>query len=599
MKSKKVVVLFVALVAMACCLAACTKKNEGLYFNNFVSQKQYSGAEQKLSFSEEVSVFSYDVENDVFVTVRPVLNNYVDEGFVYLYGLASATEEYKAPSYHSVISINGDYAIVTKPAVVGDSEGNTKYTPTIGVVKFRGENSGDLTGFMTAYNNAFNQFSFVGDYIACPGTMDYPFSTATFTTFYDYSQGVMLEEFRVRCDYRYEMAIYDKYLVAKLSDHAFFYDVTEIQTDGYLTYDPRGVYIAYPEDTEAEYSDNIEVDIFYIGNGWFSRTARLKSTEEFSGYNIVYEDTNLATGESTLIYANIRCDFYNAATRSVTDKEWLIVDNVANSYYTDYYAQISSYLNNSVTFDEETGIYDYSLPYMDVSAMVKEGYSIVYYYYFPYIDSGSYQSEITFCIMDANADIININDMLMPAVFVDGIGTETSDPLYSQYYGSVHYFDKNLKKAECLPNVDGANTYATFLYHGKGVVVEKTDYATKSSKYGVVGMDGRIIVPFEYKELTPFYGEYALGSKAEGGKKWYRITEDKAEELSDVVSVRQGVYVFERYGKLGLKNYAGDILLDPVFEKLDVYEVFLTGGTFQSNYVVTVKDGISTIYTIF
>ena len=67
---------------------------------------------------------------------------------------------------------------------------------------------------------------------------------------------------------------------------------------------------------------------------------------------------------------------------------------------------------------------------------------------------------------------------------------------------------------------------------------------------------------------------------------------------SDAVNVRQGVYVYEQYGKLGLKNYAGDILLNAEYEKLDVYDVFLTGGKFQSGYVIAVKSKVNYIFTI-
>lgn len=602
MKRRFLLITIVLLCLLAAVLTGCGKKKENAYFVNFASQGQFAKAEQTLLVdSPDTSIYSYDVENDLFVTIQPVVNEYSSSGYSYLYGIASPTDGVLVkPTYNSVISIRGDYAIVTKPAVVDNGNGTASYAPTIGVIKFRGENKGDLTDFMTVYNSGFNQFFFAGDYVACPGTKTYPFSTATFTTFYDYkTAGQMLEVFKIRCGYNYTISIYDDYLVAENKDHAFFYNVNEIQTDGYLTYDERGTYIAYPEDTDSQYTDKIQMNIYYIGNGWFTRTARLKSTQKFDGYNIEYEETDLANGSTTVYYANIRCDMYNAKNKTTTDREWLIVDNVANSYYVNYYAQLSSYLNNLATFDESTGIYDYVLPYMDVSAMIKKGYSIVYYYYFPYADSGSKQSEVTFCIMDENANIITIKDMLMPSVFVDGVGTETSDPMYEQYFGSVHYFTKNLEKREQIALQERKNTYSTHIYNGIGVVAGKIDYSSKEIKYGIVSTDGKIIVPFEYDELSPFYGDYAVGSKKANGKKRYRISTDgTAVEITDAVNVRQGVYVYEQYGKLGLKNYAGDILLNAEYEKLDVYDVFLTGGKFQSGYVIAVKSKVNYIFTI-
>jgi len=599
MKKFRYAIITAALILLALCLVGCSDKNKAeTYFNGFSSQGQFTKAEQKVVIdTPDTAIFSYDVENDIFITSRPVINSYDQTGYTYLYGMVSPTEGTLCePKYTGIISINGDYAIVTKPAFIASDE---KYTSTIGVVKFRGENQGDLTAFQTAYNSSFSQFYFAGDYIACPGNKEFPFSTVPYTTFYDYSTGQMLETFKIRCGYDYEISVYEDYVVAVKKDHAFFYDVNDVQSDGFLAYDERGAYLAYPEDTDAEYTDNIEIGIFYLGNGWFSRTARLKSTEEFVGYNIMYEDVDMITGSSQIIYANIRCDFYNAKDRTTTDRQGLIVDNVANKFYTDYYAQYASYLNNSVTFDEGTGDYNYSLPYMDISALIKEGYSIVYYYYFPYIDEGSYQSEITFCVMDKAANIISLDDMLMPAVYVDGIGTETSDPLYAEYYGAVHCFDKNLKKHEMLPINEGTETYSTFIYHGKGSVAGKIDYQNKTVKYGIVSYDGKLAVPFIYDELTPFYGEYSLGSKTEGGKQWYRISANgDTEKIYDVVNVKQGSYVYNSQGKLGLKNYAGDILLEAVFDKLEVYEVFLTGGMYQTSYAIAVKDGITKIYRL-
>lgn len=599
MRKRNLSVIIALFFVLCLCLVGCSEKKESeKYFVNFSSRGQFSSVTEKLLLSDpDTSVFSYDVENDIFITVRPVINNYVSEGFVYLYGMVSAKEGVLvSPLYTDIISINGDYAIVTKPAFIASEN---KYAQTIGVVKFRGENKGDLTDFMTIYNAGFSQFYFVGDYIACPGNKELPFSTFPYSTFYDYSTGKMLEVFKVRCDCTYQISIYDDYLVAVGDDHAFFYDTKDIQSDGYLAYDKRGGYLAYPEDTEAEYSDKIDVNIYYVGNGWFSRTSRLKSTEEFVGYNIIYEEADTSLGTTITYYANIRCDFYNAKERSTTDRQGLIVDNVANVYYTDYYSQFASYLNNAVTFDESTGEYDYHLPYMDISAIIKDGFSIVYYYYFPYIDSGSYQSEITFCIMDKNANIISLDGMLMPTVYVDGVGTETSDPFYEEYYGSVHYFDDNLNRKEQVALETGKNTYNTYLYHEKGTVAGKINYEDKSVKYGIVGTDGKIFVPFEYDELTPFYGQYAMGSKAEGGKKWYRISANgEITQVYDVVNVRQGVYVYQQFGKLGLKNYAGEVLIEAEYDSLDVYELFLTGGTFQTDYVITVKDGVTRIYEL-
>ncbi len=595
-------------LVVALCLTGCEDKdkNESEYFVSFLSQGQFSTVTERFTLEgEQTQIYSYDVEEDVFVTIRPVLNDYVSDGYIYLYGIVGSDGTvYAQPTYYSVVAIQGDFAIVTKPGIVIE-EGTPSFVPTVGVIRFRGEGVTapiDLTDFLVAYNTSFNQYAFVGEYVVCPGNKDYPFSTANFSTFYDCSTGRLLEKFAVRCDITYEFAAYDDYLVAKGKDHAFFYNVTEIEEDGYLFYDrDKSGYIAFPEDTEGEFTENIELDIYYLGNGWFSRTARLVSEEVFQGYNMIYEDFNTTTGETTTVYALIKCDFYNAKFRSQEDKQGLIVDNVANEYYTDYYAQMGSALNNMNAYDENTGIYDYALPYMDVSAMVKKGYSIVYYYYFPYVDRDDAHAEITFCIMQGGK-VIHLEDMLMPTVFVDGVGTETSDPLYEQYYGNVSYFDTKLDRHDLISLTDDISTYATYVHHNGGTVASQIDKNNVTIKYGCVNKEGRIIVPFVYDELSPFYGEYAIGSKKVNGKEWYRIDKDGNEQkLDDVVNVRQGVYVYEYHGKLGLKNYAGDIIIEASYDRLDVYDVFLTGNRYQTSYVIagTGEDGMINKTTVF
>lgn len=592
-------VLFVMVLALI--LTGCKDKNkDNIYFNDFQSRFQFNFAEAGVSFSENVSVYSYDVENDVFVTFMRVINVYDESEYLFLFGLSSADEEYVVPQYTSVISINGDYAVVAKPAAGTDSSGNTVLKPTVGVIKFRGDNVGELTDFNVPYESSYNQFAFVGDYIVCPGLKEMPLSSFNFSTFYDYSRGRMLEVFRVRCGTDYIFYNYDKYLVAQGGDHAFFYETDSVLPDGYLSLDERGAYLAYPEDEEGEYTEAITVNIYYLGNGWFSRTARLESTAAFEGYNILYEKADANTGETQLVYANIRCDFYDAKSRSSTEKDWLIVDAVANEYTEDYYAQMASYLNNLATFDESTGRYEYSLPYLDASKLIKKGYSIVYYYYFPYVESGSYQSEITFCIMDTQAKVISLEDMLMPTAFVDGVGVETSDPMYEEYYGSIYCYDKALNKKNLASNEGGVKTYSTYLYHERGIVSGEISYQNSTVYYGIVDKEGRQIIPFIYDELSPFYGGYAIGSRTVNGTvKTYRIGTDGTETLiSDAVNIRQGVYVFQKEGKLGLKNYGGNIIMEAEYDELEVFEVFMKDGIFQTDYVVAKKGNFTTVYRL-
>lgn len=598
---KKKFPALVFLVLVFCLLLSGCNKNGDEYFNTFSSRGAFSSAEKSLELSAGVGVERYDVENNVFVTVVQVLNSYDDSEYIRLYGFASDDKEYVSPIYTHVLEINGDYAVVTKPASVTGIDGKRKLAYMIGVIRFRGDvQIKELTDFNVEHDESKHLYSFVGDYIKTVGVKESPDININYSTFYDYSRGSLLEVFKVRCGAKYDFQIYDKYLAAVGDDHAFFYDTDAVLTNGFLNIDDRGIYIAYPEDEKGEYTDMIDVDVHYLGNGWFTRTARLESASKFEGYNMIYEKTDPSMGTSQTVYANVRCDLYDCKTRSTTEKEWLLVENVANVYSADYYSQIASYLNSLATFDESNGRYEYALPYMDISKLVKNGYSIVYYYYLPYVDSGSYQSEITFCIMDEKANVINIKDMLMPTVIVDGVGISTSDPMYEEYVGGIYSFDKKSERKELLVPQNGVNTYVTYLYHERAIVASELIYSANSRKFGAVTPEGRILLPFIYDELSPFYGGYCMGMRTENGTaRTYRVAADGAETpVTDVVNIKQGVYVFDRNGKLGLKNYAGDIIMDAEYEKLEVLEIFLTKDTYQFDYVVATKDGVTAIYKL-
>lgn len=595
MRKKIVLFVFFSLLT-ALLLFGCTDKKSG-YFNDFASHGQFAEAKAGLTLPVGTSVHSYDVNNDVFVTKRTVVNGY-DGTNMEVYGLASYDTEYIQPIYSSIAAIKGDYAVVYKNAKY-EVAGEENFVNTVGVIRFRGKNTGELTDF-SPVDSSVNQFSFVGKYVVALGLKDATYSSANFSTFYDYSQGRLLEKFRLRCGPDYEFLAEDGYIVAIGPDHAFFYNVKD-NVNGYLIPNEKsGYYMPYPEDTEGEFTDLIDVEIYYLGNGWFARTGRLESEEQFYGYTMTYEKMDYTSGESKLVYANVRSDLFNIKTGATVNREWLVVAGVANKYSADYYTQFASYLNSLANFDEDTGLYDYDLPYLNPASSVKDGYSIVYYYYLPYADDGNYASEITFCIMNDKAEIINVDDMLMPAVFVDGHGVETSDPLYEKYYGAVSVFDTGLVKTELVPYKEKESTYASYFYHGKGVVASEINYKKNDVLFGVTAPDGTRLIDFEYHELTPFYGEYAIGSKkATAGKTTYRVDANGNKTLlDDVLKVCDGVYVCLKYGKMGVKNYEGAVLIEADNDSVEVIQNFLVSGSFQTDYAVATKNNVTTIYRL-
>lgn len=589
---------------MISALVGCTdgEKDYG-YFKNISSTGAFTAVETGVTLPDGVSVYSFDAENEVFVTCRDVFNT-VSATKVTLFGLCGFSEIYVDPMYSSIEEIRGDYAIVIKPMVDDGEQINA-----VGVIRFRGGEKAELTEFTPA-ESGVKQFQFVGDYIVTLGLKSYPSDSFKFSTFYDYSQGRLLEAFRLRCDSSYTFEAFDDYVVAIGKDHAFFYEKSN-NVNGFLVpyrssgneedaESKYGYYYPYPEDATGQYADYVKIDIFYLGNGWFSRTAQMRQEEIYDGYQIVYDelDTSTFSVKNKTYYANVRCDFYNARTHETRASDWLIVRAVANRYHADYYAQSAAYLNNLASYSEDLSAYEYHLPYLDPAQAIKDGYSIVYYFYLPYVSEDNYYAETSFCIMDEKlvVDRLSQAEILMPPVFIDGYGVPTADPIYEPYFGSVYLYDNALDRTELLPYVGGKKTYQSFFFYKNGVVAQEIDYDNVTTLYGIVSSDGRVLIDFIYDSLTPFFGEYAVGVR---GKSFVRIASDgSTTALTDVLNVRQGVYVFVDREKLGLKSYDGTELIAAECDGLEVLETVMRDGVFLRSYAVATKGVSATIYRL-
>jgi hypothetical protein len=609
-KFLKVVTIVLLIVSLNVVISGCSSNNIEFYeeyFNNFSSVQPFEAAVSQINLDSNVSVDSYDSTNEIFITKKYFNNQYStseDDSTILLYGIATLEEELISPIYSNVISINGDFAIVTKPCPYYDSStGETSLINIIGVVKYRGENAGDLTDFTDTdceYNEYYYQFSFVGDYIAVPGIKSYPTPNTTYSTFYDYkTNDKLLEAFKVGCDFSYDFLMYDGILIAEGAGTAYFFDVTKILQNGFLSLGDYDTYKAFPEDEDDEYTDSIYIHINYLGNGWFVRTARLESDTEFVGYNIQYETYDVSTEEATTMYARIRTDFYNFNSKSSFDNDWLLVDTVANEYTSIAYANTSDALNNLAIVEDDR--YAYYVPVLNPAEFVKDGYSIVYFYYLPYIDDGDYTYEISFCIIDDNANIICMEDILMPLAFVDGIGIQNIDPTYESLFGDMQYTTYNNEEVCVCPITDGENTFETYYYQNDVIIGTEYNFTDATVYFGAYNVTtSTLLLPFIYEELTPYYGDYSIGVRYnENVITNYRIDKEGNEtELSDVVNIRQGVYVFEKDGLLGVKNYAGDVLVDASYDALEVYDVFNCGDDLQKSFVIATSGTYTYIYTL-
>lgn len=604
----KSVAVILLIISLCFVIGSCSKNKRiyDKYFNDFISMQPYTKAVSKINLDSGVSVFSYDSAFDVFVTKQSVYNQYSDNEnkTLTLYGLCSLNQQYVNPIYTSVLAINGDYAIVTKPYTYYEQEENKTYLiDIIGVIRYRGENAGDRTDFTNLncyYNMAYDQFTFVGDYIAVPGSAAYPSASVNFTTFYEYkAKDKLLEVFRINKGYDYAFDMYDDIIISQGYGSAFFYNKNNIMQNGFLDIGEYDTYKAFPEDINDEYTDFISIQINYLGNGWFVRTSRLESETEFYGYNIIFNTYDAGTKQSKTIYARVRTDLYNFNSKNTVDNDWLLVDTVANKYSQKAYAQTADALNNLAVIENER--YTYYLPVLNPACFIKDGYSIVYFYYLPYLDKGSFAYEISFCLIDQNANIIRLENILMPPVFIDGIGIQNVDPTYESIYGNFLYLTKNNKKIDLCKITDGQNTFETVYVHNKIVIGTEYKFSDLTIYYGAFDADTKKqVLPFIYKELAPFYGDYSIGVRTyEKKDRVFRIDKNGKETLlNDVVNIRQGTYVYENAGKLGVKNYEGSILVEAKYDKLEVYDVFNCGNSLQKSFVMATSGAHTYIMTL-
>jgi hypothetical protein len=188
----------------------------------------------------------------------------------------------------------------------------------------------------------------------------------------------------------------------------------------------------------------------------------------------------------------------------------------------------------------------------------------------------------------------------MPLAFVDGIGIQNVDPTYQSIFGNLQYISLDNKKVD-LKEINGvSNTYETYFAHNGIVIGTEMNFADNTAYFGAVDAKTKKgILPFIYDELTPFYGANSIGLKSFENTKAYFRLDDYGNEtmLNDVVNVKQGVYVYNYGGRLGVKNYAGDIIIEASYDKLEVYDVF-TSDKFQQSYAIATSGNYTYIFTL-
>lgn len=586
------------------------------YYNNFNSA-EVKQAECTLNLPKGTYISSFNPTENVFITAAKYLKE--DGDSVELFGLASADKEFCKPYYGQIIQIKGDYAIVARPPKTNES--STSYY--IDVIRFKGADNTPyslLSSKSIMYQESFRQLRFVGDSIVVYGELDAVSSMPSYATFYDYTTGAeLLEKFKIRTAYDsnaqclYEFIMFDGFIAAYSTDRAYFYSTSYAPQRGYLETAKNGEYTVFSELTQSALSDYTrELQVYYIGNGWFLRSAMIYiHNKPWNGFNVRLESVS---GKLTK-YAKTKVDFYNiksGVTREFGELAWGVA-GVANEYTKTYYSQQSYSLGAIKNYDEKINGYPYDLPYGDPSGMIKNGYSIVYFYYLPYLDLYKednkyflgYTGETTYSIFDKQLNRKQPDNALMPTSYIDGVGVQNSDPSYSEISGDAYAFDRYMNRTTLIPFVNGGATYVPHYGNQTACIVQgtiKNAAGETVKKYAAYTPDGNKITDFIYDELTYYSGGYALGRRTDETdkkSKVFRIDKfGKEEEILDAEMIFQGSYTYKDGEKIGIKNYKGEVVIEAGEYSISVCDKAMDGKKAMSSYAVLVADDYTKIYVL-
>lgn len=596
---KKIFAAFVIVIlAAGFTLSSCNKKPETIdyyeYFANFASGKGYVSAVEAVNLGEGVFVGSYDDSADIYITTEQLKLNNSDKA-VSRYGFATDEGVIMSPRYSEVLDVRYNYAIVIKTIGSG-----TKIYDAIGVVCIRGEKVGKEYGFSYTYNSATTQYQFLNDdYLVMFGDKNYDGTAFDYATVYDFtSANGLLEVGRIANTTNNSIfSFYENYIVSIGRSVVRYYYFDKIDENGYFCLSEGGKYTPFVEaDGYADLQNHVTVSVFYLGNSWFVETGIYSDTKEFTGYE-QYEKKN--NNPNYFVNRSTRFNI-KSGKRFDTDRVTL----VANKYSSDYIKSLTNVLNIDVNISEADNKPMYFQPIVPVSEFIKNGYSLVYYD-FEYYD---FQDKLvwgeTFSIYDQKADIINLKDLIMPLLFVDGIGLQNSDPVYN-IVGRDFAYNKSDGSTVTLKSVS-SYLYDPVIINDGMVVGFRADFNAGptmfTSMMGAASTDGLTEIPFEYVELTMFVDGYATGSKyvkesdTKQYREFYRIGKSGVvTKIQDVYCLKNGMYITKEGEKYGLFANDGKRLLEAQYTSISIIENYLVDGLYFTSHVVGIKDGCGVI----
>lgn len=625
-------------------LAGCSTRYDD-YFTDFDTTEPFTAAELTLELPAGVTVESYFGEG--YYVIRRYISG-TGENTIYSYGIATADYVIIEPLggdgnlrtfFSGIVDIKDGIAIVTVKQQVTSG---TTFSDKLGAVLLIGDHSySDALvpyQYYIAGDASIQPVRFAGDYIAVLGSVNVPataFNSASEFTFYKLNDTTkkLDRQFAMKGNGLSTFEIFDSYMYAK---HAIsgssensrsyyqisYYDIDDTDESGCVK--EAEIFEPYTEEARNNLQTiapmgSYDIYTYYLGNGIFMRAGLFKCAQDFTGSTMIVPD------EKATYYAMMYSDRFSMLTKGNYRNDRLFPVLAVNKYNDKEMHTIATSYNSAfyTRYDETTEkrpIYDY--PVYPVSALPKGDYSLVYYYYFPFAGDPAYDedsqrtAQISFRIMDNTlSGSKNFDNLMMPAVFIDGVGFETDSPYFNALMGggsAVLYKSngKTLTLEKTVWNNSVKKTYQTKVYGNRMAVVEEYDAAADKIKYGAytvnsIKTSAKLTVPFIYDELTPFFGDYATGSTtaADGTRTFYRVKYDGTQErIYNVYALKNGAYVSRvlHDGKYiyGLYSNSGTAIIDYAAEEMTLIEEFLTDGEFVKTTVVARVGDKDVIYKL-
>ena len=583
-------------------LVSCGKnKNENEYYVNLQS-KEVASLSEGLKL-ENTFISNYDAINDLFITSKIYTNN------VLAYGIASSNIEYVAPQYLQIIEIYGDYAIVSN------------IDNKIGVIKFKDGNKRidkpiKLTDFTDNYSTQFTQLKFYGDYILASGEINGKLiSSHKYKTVYSYKEtNRLLENFKLEQDYNFNVVFVDNYICTYSDNNAYFYNLEDkIYVNGYLKPLQSHKYTAWNFDTDY----NRKMNCFYISNGWFLLNPFIYTSKPTSSFD--YNFTGYVDSDFCYIYS--KCSFFNIITgESKSIGQISYVDNMVNKYNDELSKESYRYSNFQV-LNNKLNRYEYDFPFIDTQKIIKNKYSICYFYFRPYLDNKEEEvrmfGEVTYAILDENCNAIEMKESLLPIIYQDNVGIITGDPNYAlESYSANKVYDLEMNAKEIkIEGLDliivSANKYG-YVVRKKQVatdtnLTEESKDATFEYEYGFVDNNLELKIDVSFMEMTPMSEGYLLATKLFNGK--YRTylfnsSFEMVEEIENVYLILDNIYVTKKESRnekdevitlVQIKKYNGEVLYEDTNIDVHSFVGYNYDNYISNNYLVITKDNTSTI----